>query len=71
MDSETDRTGRPQTLVCTKNRREYERRCVEYRNDISALKTLSDLMDTNAPETATELERIAAASDRAKKWSPA
>ena len=71
MDSETDRIGRPQTLVCTKNRREYERRCVEYRNDISALKMLADLMDTNAPETATELERITAASDLAKKWSPA
>jgi hypothetical protein len=70
MDSETDRTGRPQTLVCTKNRREYECRCVEYRNDISALKTLSDLMDTNAPETTAELERIAAASNRAKQWSP-
>ena len=43
---------------------------MEYRNDISALKILADRMDTSAPETTAELERIAAASNRAKQWSP-
>ena len=37
---ETERVGRPYTLVCTKTRGAYERRCAEYAVDIAHLRLL-------------------------------
>ena len=70
MTAVTDRTGSPQTLVCTKNRRNYQRRCAEYQEDLAALRTLADLVDSDAPKPVATLKRIAAARGRAETWAP-
>ena len=40
MFHETERRGRPYTLVCTKNRASHERRLVEYVDDVAAMQSL-------------------------------
>ena len=40
MFHETERRGRPYTLVCTKNRASHERRLVEYADDVAAMQSL-------------------------------
>ena len=37
---ETERRGRPYTLVCTKNRASHERRLAEYADDVAAMQSL-------------------------------
>ena len=37
---ETERRGRPYTLICTKTRRAYERRCSRYTDDIAHMRLL-------------------------------
>lgn len=70
MTHETERVGSPQTLVCTKDRRSYRRRCEEYRKDIAALASLAKLAgQTDAPAELTK--RIATARAFADEWSPA
>jgi hypothetical protein len=36
----TERAGSPQTLVCTKDRRAFDRRMKEYKNEIGAMRSL-------------------------------
>lgn len=70
MTHQTDRVGSPQTLVCTKNRRSYQRRCGEYRKDIAALASLAKVAgQQNAPAELTK--RIGTARALADEWSPA
>jgi hypothetical protein len=45
MTHVTERKGSPQTLVCTKTRRNYQRRCKEYRQEAVALAALAELAD--------------------------
>lgn len=45
LDHETERKGRPFTLVCTKNRATYKRRLKEYSNDVKHMKTLITIID--------------------------
>ncbi len=71
MTSITDRIGSPQTLVCTKNRREYDRRCRQYQKDIAALNLLAGLVESDTPKPLAILARISAAAGRSQKWSPA
>jgi hypothetical protein len=40
MTHETERRGSPQTLVCTKTRRTYDRQCAEHRIDVTSMTTL-------------------------------
>ncbi len=40
IDHVTERKGRPYTLVCTKNRAGYERRLVEYAEDVSRMRSV-------------------------------
>lgn len=40
MSHETERRGRPYTLVCTKNRASYQRRLAEYAEDVAAMQSL-------------------------------
>ncbi|MEW6304950.1 MAG: 2OG-Fe(II) oxygenase [Verrucomicrobiota bacterium] len=70
MTHMTERKGSPQTLVCTKNRRSYQRRCEQYRKDIAALASLSQLI---REEIGSEelLKRIETARSLANRWSPA
>ena len=66
LDTATDRKGTPQTLVCTKNRRSYRTRCKQYRNEIAALRTLSEF--AAEIESAPSVERIKAAIARAEAY---
>ena len=43
IDHETERRGRPFTLVCTKNRRSHERRLAEYGNDVAWMRWLTEV----------------------------
>lgn len=40
MTHRTERTGSPQTLVCTKDRRTFKARTLEYRQEVAAMRTL-------------------------------
>ena len=44
MSHVTERRGRPYTLVCTKDRRSYERRLAEYAGDIETMRSLTRFM---------------------------
>lgn len=65
MTHVTERKGSPQTLVCTKTRRGYERRCNAYRHDVAALATLAELAADSPAGLAAHCARIAAARGRA------
>ena len=41
IDCETERKGSPHTLICTKNRATYERRCAQYAEDIAHMRLLA------------------------------
>lgn len=71
MKSVTDRSGSPQTLVCTKDRRGYQARCAEYLKNIAALAVLADLAGADTSKLGDGLSRIKAARGLAEKWSPA
>jgi len=43
MTHVTERVGSPQTLVCTKDRRAFDRRMNQYRDEIAAMRTLVKL----------------------------
>jgi hypothetical protein len=60
-----ERKGSPQTLVCTKTRHSYLRRCAEYRQDIAALTALAELIEDSAGDCASHCTRIATAQERA------
>ncbi|MDB6166189.1 MAG: hypothetical protein JWQ83_1329 [Lacunisphaera sp.] len=70
MTHVTDRHGSPQTLVCTKDRRSYQRRCEHYRKDIAALGALAEQAPKTSATNAGALNRIEAARALAAKWSP-
>lgn len=70
MTHVTERKGSPQTLVCTKDRRSYQRRCEQYRQDIAALTALAELGGKPGIPAAS-LQSIATARERAAAWSPA
>lgn len=69
MTHVTDRKGSPQTLVCTKDRRSYQRRCDEYRKDIAALAAIAGLARKQGVATAL-VEHIETARTLADEWSP-
>ena len=41
IDCQTERRGSPHTLICTKNRATYERRCAQYADDIAHMRLLA------------------------------
>jgi hypothetical protein len=43
MTHETERVGSPQTLVCTKTRRAFQKRCEQYAKDLKSFKILETL----------------------------
>lgn len=43
MTHVTERVGSPQTLVCMKDRRNFNQRMKQYRDEIAAMRTLSKL----------------------------
>ncbi len=70
MTQVTDCKGSPQTLVCTKDRRSYQRRCEQYRKDIAALAALAEQARKISATNGETLKRIEAARSLAAKWSP-
>lgn len=70
MTHVTDRKGSPQTLVCTKDRRGYKKRCEQYRQDVAALAALAGLTGAGGTDSATWLRRIEAARERHGTWVP-
>ena len=66
----TDRKGTPQTLICTKDRRSYKRRCAQYIKDIAALASLEAQAGKSSVGSKEASLRIAAARELANEWSP-
>jgi len=61
----TERKGSPHTLVCTKTRRSYERKCAAYREDIAALGVLADLVGRPPKALTEQVKHIGVALERA------
>jgi hypothetical protein len=70
MTHVTDRKGSPQTLVCTKDRRSYQRHCDQYQKDIAALGHLAERAKKSSAGNSVMLKQLAAARTLADKWSP-
>lgn len=66
----TERKGSPQTLVCTKTRRTYERQCEQYRADLRSFANLTTALRHSSGDCARLTARIAKAQTRAMTWSP-
>jgi hypothetical protein len=62
MTHETERRGSPQTLVCTKTRRTYERQRAEHKVDVTAMARLLRIIDGARGEFATLAARMAHAT---------
>ena len=60
MTHETERKGRPYTLVCVKTLRTFENACAQHATDVTAMNALLKL----PPETANLTERLTAAARR-------
>jgi len=70
MTHVTERKGSPQTLVCTKDRRRYQRRCQQYIKDIDTLKALAEQPRNVSAKNGGAQKRINTACSLASKWSP-
>ena len=57
MSHVTERRGRPYTLVCTKDRRSYERRLAEYARDIETMRSLTRFMPAGKRAESVEEQR--------------
>ena len=67
IDCETERKGSPHTLICTKNRATYERRCAEYAEDIANMRLLAAAAPRSEKDALgpADLRRLRAAIARA------
>ena len=62
LDHQTERRGRPYTLVCTKNRASHKRRRAEYVDDVSHMRSLmASAPRAEAEDMSTERERLSRA----------
>ena len=66
MDHETERRGRPYTLVCTKNRASHERRVKEYGQDVKWMRALAEGTPVDDGAAAGHLPRLREALAAAK-----
>lgn len=62
MTHTTDRQGSPQTLVCTKTLRTFERQCAQHHADAGAMSALLQSPPPTSPESARLALRLAAAT---------
>ena len=58
MDHETERRGRPYTLVCTKNHASHERRLKEYGQDVKWMRALAEGDPADGSAAAGHLTRL-------------
>jgi len=63
MTHVTERKGSPQTLVCTKTRGAYQRRCAQYRADLASMTVLFPLLRTGG-DRANLVPKLVAAVGR-------
>jgi len=61
MTHVTERKGSPQTLVCTKTRRTYQRHCAQYRADLASMTVLFPLLRSGGERSDLVLKLVAAA----------
>lgn len=64
MTHVTDRQGSPQTLVCTKTLRTFERECAQHQANLGAMSALLNSPPPTSAESARLLSRLAAATKR-------
>ena len=64
LDTQTEKKGRPYTLVCTKNRASYKRRLAEYAEDVERMDGLAKAAADGASATETARLRRAVAAGR-------
>jgi predicted 2-oxoglutarate/Fe(II)-dependent dioxygenase YbiX len=69
MTHVTERKGSPHTLVCTKTRGAYLRRCAQYRDDIRCFGELTSMLPIRPEICATLASRMIAARKRAETWT--
>ena len=69
MNHTTERIGSPQTLICEKTRRSYERKFAVYREEIVALGVLKDLAGSQRRVLVELIRRIGVALQRAAEPS--
>jgi hypothetical protein len=70
MSHVTERKGSPQTLVCTKTRRTYERQCAQHRADCASMNALLDAMQPVPDVLARLAKRLAAAKELKPQLKP-
>ena len=60
IDCQTERRGSPHTLICTKNRATYERRCAQYAEDIAHMRLLTAAAPRSEADSvgAEDLQRL-------------
>ncbi len=63
MTHVTDRKGSPQTLVCTKTRRTFQRQCAQHRADCASMNALLEVMQPVPKELANLAARLSAAKE--------
>ena len=67
ISCQTDRSGSPHSLVCTKNRHSFEKHCEQYAQDIESFKKLLEVAE-NLPNGTKELAlKVQASIQRASK----
>lgn len=64
LGCETDTRGRPQTLICTKNRRTFQRQCQQHRTDCLSMTALLEVMRPLPNALIPLARRLAVASER-------
>ncbi len=64
MTHVTERTGSPQTLVCTKTRRTYEGQCEQHKKDRGSMGILLNAMPAAGAEVTVLMTRMNAAKER-------
>jgi hypothetical protein len=58
MTHQTERKGSPQTLVCTKTRRSYLKRCQQHAEDLGHFKTLIAIVANLPKELQSLFDRM-------------
>ena len=58
IDCRTEREGRPYTLICTKTRGSYERRCAQYARDVAHMRMLVAAAPDSGAAVADDLRRL-------------
>jgi hypothetical protein len=66
MTHVTERKGSPQTLVCTKTRRTYQRQCRQHKADCTSMNTLLEI----SPEATGHVTELAGRMTTAQTLEP-